>query len=121
AGARLLDVSGALGRVRPWATRAPDGTVHVVLINEDTARSHTVAVRIPAVRGTATLTRLLGSGISTSSGVTLGGQTYGSATTTGTLAGHPTAVDVKKTGAGYVVTVPAASAAMLTIAPGPPA
>lgn len=120
-GAGLLDVSGALGKVRPWATRAPNGTVHVVLINEDTARSHTVAVRIPAVHGTATLTRLLGPSVSATTGVTLGGQTYGSATTTGTLAGHSTVVRVRKTSAGYVVTVPQASAAMLTVAAPPPA
>jgi hypothetical protein len=115
-GASLLDASGALGNVRPWATRAPNGTVHVVLINEDTSRSHTVAVRIPAVHGTATLTRLLGPSVSATTGVTLGGQTYGSDTTTGTLAGHSTAIAVRKTGLGYVVTVPAGSAAMLTIA-----
>jgi Glycosyl hydrolase family 79 C-terminal beta domain len=118
-GARLLDVSGALGRVRPWATRARNGTVHVVLINEDAERSHTVAVRIPALHGTATLARLLASGLSATTGVTLGGQTYGSATVTGTLAGHSTVVAVRKTGAGYVVTVPAASAAMLTLSAPP--
>jgi hypothetical protein len=119
--ARLLGVSGALGKVRPWATRAPDGTLHIVLINEDTAASRTVAVRLPGVSRPATLTRLLGSAVSASTGVTLGGQTYGSATSTGTLAGRSTVVVVKKTGFGYVVTVPPASAAMLTIAPGSPA
>jgi hypothetical protein len=116
-GARLLDVSGALGAVRPWATRAPDGTVHVVLINEDTARSRTVTVRVPGAHGPATLTRLLGRGIGATTGVTLGGQTYGAATATGALAGHSTVLGVGKSGAGYVVTVPRASAAMLTIAP----
>jgi glycosyl hydrolase family 79 len=118
-GARLLDVSGALGLVRPWATRTTDGTVHVVLINEDTARSRAVTVRIPGVSGTATLTRLLGKGVSATTGVTLGGQTFGSAT--GALSGHSTVVGVTKTSRGYVVTLPRASAAMLTITPGPPA
>jgi hypothetical protein len=121
AGARLLDVSGSLGNVRAWATRAPNGAIHVVLINEYTAQSRTVAVRIPGVRGPATLERLKGRGITARAGVTLGGQTYGSATTTGVLAGRSTLVDVRKTGAGYVVTLPRASAAMLTIAPGSPA
>jgi hypothetical protein len=107
-GARLLDESGALGNVRAWATRAPSGTVHVVLINEDTARSQTVTVR---VRGTATLTRLLGAGISARTGVTLGGQAFGS---TGTLTGHSTVSTVR---GSKVVTLPRASAAMLTIAP----
>ena len=51
----LLRWSGSLGNVRAWATRAPSGTIHVVLINNDTARSHTVTVRIPGVQGSATL------------------------------------------------------------------
>ncbi|MGN6871898.1 MAG: glycosyl hydrolase family protein [Solirubrobacteraceae bacterium] len=118
-GARLLDVSGALGEVRPWATRASDGTVHVVLINEDTARSQAVSVRIPGAHGPATLTRLLGKGISAITGVTLGGQTFGTATTTGTLSGHSNASTVRQSQGGYVVTLPRASAAMLTI-PAPP-
>ncbi|HJS93623.1 MAG TPA: glycosyl hydrolase family protein, partial [Solirubrobacteraceae bacterium] len=115
--ARLLEVSGARGRVRAWATREPNGTVHVVLINEDSARSETIAVRIPAVRGPATLTRLLGRGLSATTGTTLGGQTFGSST--GTLSGHSTASTVRGSRGGYVVSVPGASAAMLTIAPAP--
>jgi hypothetical protein len=117
-GARLLALSGAPSEVRVWPTRAPDGTVRVVLINEDTARSQTAAVRIPAVRATATLTRLLGKGVSARTGVTLGGQSYGS---TGVLAGRPALTTVAKTSRGYVVKLPRASAAMLTIAPRAPA
>jgi hypothetical protein len=120
-GARLLAVSGVPGNVSAWATRATDGTVRVVLINEDTARSQTAAVRIPAVVGTATLTRLLGKAVSATTGVTLGGQTYGSVTTTGSLAGHSAATTVGKSSRGYVVKLPRASAAMLTIAPRAPA
>ncbi|HKO29314.1 MAG TPA: glycosyl hydrolase family 79 C-terminal domain-containing protein [Solirubrobacteraceae bacterium] len=120
-GARLLGISGSLGNVRAWATRAPNGTVHVVLINDYTARSRTVAVRIPGVRGAATLERLIGRGITARTGVTLGGQTYGRATTTGLLAGDSTLASVTKRGGGYVVRLPRASAAMLTIAPGSPA
>jgi hypothetical protein len=113
--ARLLDVSGSLGRVHAWATREPNGTVHVVLVNAGTPQ--TVAVHVPGVRGAATLTRLLGTGLSASTGVTLGGQSYGSSTRTGTLAGRSTVAPVNKTGAGYVLKLPGASAAMLTIAP----
>ena len=116
-GARLLRVSGSAGNVETWATRAPDGSVRVVLINEYTAQSRTVALRIPGAGGPATLTRLLAKGITARTGVTLGGQTYGAATRTGTLAGRSTVVGVNKTAAGYVVTLPQASAAMLTIAP----
>jgi hypothetical protein len=114
-GSRLLRLSGSLGNVKAWATRAPDGTVHVVLINEYAAQPRTVAVRIPGVRGTATLERLLGRRLSATNGVTLGGQTFGSATTTGTLSGRSTVATVRKTSRGYVVRLPQASAAMLTL------
>jgi hypothetical protein len=120
-GARLLAVSGASGNVRAWATRASDGTVRVVLINEDTARSQTAAVRIPAVGGTATLTRLLGKAVSATTGVRLGGQSYGRVTSTGLLAGRSAAARVGKSSRGYVVKLPRASAAMLTVAPRAPA
>jgi hypothetical protein len=118
-GARLLAVSGSLGRVRAWATRAPNGTVHVVLINAGAAQ--TVAVRVPAVHTTGTLMRLVGKGLSASTGVTLGGQSYGTATRTGALAGRSTVARVNKTSAGYIVELPGASAAMLTIAAPAPA
>jgi hypothetical protein len=120
-GARLLHVSRSLGSVKPWATRAPDGTVHVVLINEDTARSRTVAVRLPGVNGNATLERLEAPGVSARTGVTLGGQTYGTDTTTGALAGSSTVASVAPTRRGYVVKLPRASAAMLTFTPRVPA
>ncbi len=120
-GARLLSLTGALGSVRAWATRAPDGTVHVVLINEYTTQSRTVAVRVPGAVGTAVLERLLAPSISARTGVTLGGKTFGTATATGTLAGRSMAAIVRKTSRGYVVTLPRASAAMLTIAAPPPA
>jgi hypothetical protein len=120
-GARLLRTSGALGNVKAWATRAPDGTLRVVLINDYTAQPRTVTVRIPGAHGVATLERLRGKGISATTGVTLGGQTFGSSTSTGTLAGHSAITTVQKTAAGYVVKLPRASAAMLTISPPPPA
>ena len=118
-GARLVSVSGASGSLKAWATRAPDGSVHVVLINEDTAASRTLAVRVPGVRGPATLERLEGKAISASTGVTLGGQAFGTSTSTGTLTGHSTQSIVDGTPDGYAVQLPRASAAMLTItAPG---
>jgi len=120
-GARLLHLSGALDSVRAWATRAPDGTIHVVVINDDTAQSRTVSVRIAGAHGAATLERLRGKGISASTGVTLGGQTFGTATTTGTLRGPSTITTVKRSRSGYVVGLPRASAAMLTLSAPPSA
>jgi hypothetical protein len=121
-GARLLKLSGSLGGdVREWATRAPDGTLHVVLINDDTAQSRTVAVRIAGATGPATLERLRGKSISASTGVTLGGQSFGSSTETGALTGRSTNTSVAPTNGTYAVRVPPASAAMLTVAARPPA
>src|SRR5439155_26637632 len=100
---------------------APDGTTHVVLINEYTAQSRTVAVRIPGAHGAATLERLKGKGVSATTGVTLGGQTFGAQTTTGTLAGRSAITSVAPSRGAYVVKLPRASAAMLTIGAQPPA
>ena len=119
-GAELLKVSGARDNVRAWATRAPDGSTRVVLINDYTTRSRTVAVRIAGAGGPATLERLRSRGLTARTGVTLGGQTFGTATTTGTLAGRSTVTTVKATQGAYVLSLPRASAAMLTL-PAPPA
>jgi hypothetical protein len=120
-GSSLLRLSGSLGDVRAWATRAPDGTVHIVLINDDTTQSHTVAVRAPvaAAGQPAALELLRGKGISATTGVTLGGQTFGTATKTGALSGRSTVTNVTATNGAYVVRVPEASAAMLTLTPAP--
>jgi Glycosyl hydrolase family 79 C-terminal beta domain len=118
-GARLLRVSGRSGSVKAWATGAPDGTIRVVLINEDTAGSHTVTVHIGGARGSATLERLEGPGLSSRTGVTIGGQTFGADTRTGTLAGHSKLAMVVPTNGAYVVKLPRASAAMLTIGGAP--
>jgi hypothetical protein len=115
-GSRLLELSGSAGSgVNTWATRATDGDVRVVLINDNTAASRTVTVRDPALTGLAALSRLGAPSAKANQGVTLGGQSFGSATSTGLLAGTSTLVAVKPLGGGYVVTVPAASAALLTI------
>jgi hypothetical protein len=114
AGARLLSVSppGAHG-LKPWATRAPDGTIRVVAINEGTA-PRVLALRPPAaVRGPGTLERLEAPGIGATGQVTLAGQTFGAAT--GLPVGPLQTASVAPRGRRYVFDVPAASAAMLTL------
>jgi hypothetical protein len=103
--------------VRSWATRAPDGTIHVVIINDDTAQSRTIGVRIPGAAGAATLERLRAPGISARTRVTLGGQSFGTTTTTGVLSGPSDVVSVEPANGDYVVKLPQASAAMLTLPP----
>jgi len=115
AGAHLLKTTGSLGNIRAWATRAPNGTIHVVLINDYTAQSRTIALRVPGAGGTATLERLRAPGVSARTGVTLGGQSFGTATTTGLLSGPSDATTVKAANGDYLVKLPQASAAMLTL------
>ena len=86
-GSHLVSVgpTGVPG-VNVWATRAADGTVRVVLTNEGSS-THELAVRIPGKFKRATLTRLTAPSPSATSGVTLGGQSFGAQTSTGRLAG----------------------------------
>jgi hypothetical protein len=118
-GSRLLRISGAnRGALHAWATRAPNGQIRVVMINDATNGSQQVTLRIPAARGSATLERLEAPSITAKSGVTLGGQSFGQATYTGKLEGSSTDTKVAPTGGAYVVKVPAASAALLTLPAG---
>jgi len=117
AGAQLLRTSGTLGNVRPWATRAPDGTEHVVLINDYTAQARTVDVRIAGAHGAATLERIRAPGVHALTGVTIGGQSFGTATDTGLLTGPSAIASVEPAQGTYVVRLPPASAAMLTLSP----
>jgi hypothetical protein len=111
-GSRLLRVSGgARGPVKTWATRSQDGTVRVVLINKG-AQARVFAMKLPA-SGTASLERLEAPSLTVSSGVTIGGQTFGAETDTGALDGGSQSGSVDPVAGRYVVTVPADSAAML--------
>ena len=80
-GARLLDVSAPAGPVKVWATQGTDGTLRVTLINEDPSAEHDVSLQLPGASGTGSLETLAAPSLSSTSGVTLGGQTYGSETT----------------------------------------
>jgi hypothetical protein len=104
-GSRLLRVAGAgEGLFKAWAVKAPDGTVHLVLINKDVARGWRIAVRVAGVAGAASaaraalVERLTAPGVRASAGVTL-----------------RSAGRIEPSGSAYVVTVPPASAAVLTL------
>ncbi len=121
-GARLLELTGLpSGPVKAWATLAPDGQTRVVLINKDVTHDRLLAVRLPAPAGVATLERLQAPSINANTGVTLGGQSFGSETGTGLLAGAPSDLVVTPVAGRYVVRLPAASAAMLTFSRAGPA
>lgn len=114
AGARLLRTLGR-SRVRTWATRGRDGRVRVVLINDSLREARAVLVRVAGDSGPGVLERLQGPSAHATGGVTLAGQSFGSQTSTGSLAGEMRVRSVARTGQGYGVVVPASSAAMLTI------
>jgi hypothetical protein len=112
AGAHLLTATAPSGPVKVWATRSGART-RVVLINKDTTNSYQVQVQAPGA-ASADLQRLQAPSVTATSGVTLGGQTFGRSTTTGKLTGRARTEHVVAAGGSYTVTLPAASAAMLT-------
>jgi hypothetical protein len=110
-GARLLRISGVPGgAVKAWATRAGDGTIHVVLINKG-RRARVFAIRLADGVKSATLERLQGRGLGAASGVTLAGQSFGAQTRSGRIGGSAHLSTVKPIGERYVVSLPATSAA----------
>jgi Glycosyl hydrolase family 79 C-terminal beta domain len=116
AGSRLLELAGPTrGVVRAWATLAPDGHARVVLINTSPVAARVVTVRAPSATVPAALEQLTAPALTATSGITLGGQTFGSATGTGLLAGTALPTSVVPGAGGYQVTLPAASASMLTL------
>jgi hypothetical protein len=87
----------------------------VVLVNAGGgARRLTVGVTGAPV-GPAMLERLSAPNVRARSGVSLGGQSFGRRTFTGTLAGHPRTIAISPVSGRYVVTLPAAGAAMLVL------
>jgi hypothetical protein len=98
-GARLLKISGAnLRAVRIWATDDA-GTVRVALVNKSTADARTISLRLPATgAGTGSLERLQDRSAHSTSGASLS-------------AGAP----ISPQNGSYVVRLPAASAALLTV------
>ncbi|MGA2930144.1 MAG: glycosyl hydrolase family 79 C-terminal domain-containing protein [Solirubrobacteraceae bacterium] len=116
-GSVLLSTASNGTDVRAWATRATDGTVRVVLINDAGGR-RVVAVRSPISAATATLVQLLAPSVGAQSGVTLGGQGFGRRTTTGLPAGRARVAPLAPIRRDFVVTLPPTSAALLTLARG---
>ena len=118
-GARLLRInrSGLPAALSVWATRATDSTVRVVLINKDPATARIITLTLPPGTGTrATIERMRAPSVASRGGVTLGGRTYGARTTTGVL-GAPTVAPSPVAGGRIRVSLPAGSAALVTVAP----
>ena len=115
-GSRLLSTSAASSRaLRIWAVRAPDGTVRVAVINDSPTRTLVLAVRPPRTGGAATLERLTAPTLESRTGVTIAGQTFGAATTSGELTRSYKTPTLQPIQHRYVVELPPASAALLSV------
>jgi hypothetical protein len=114
AGARLVPTAGC-AEIRCWATLGREGRLRIVLINDSLERPRSVLVRVRGTAGPAVVQRLEAASAYATGGVTLAGQSYGSSTTTGSLAGSLRESSVAQSHGVYRVVLPATSAAMLTI------
>lgn len=119
AGSRLLRLArhGADSGLSAWATRAPDHAIRVVLINKNQTHGRKVTIRVPAGSSSGvTVERMAAPSVHSSSGVTLGGRTYGAATGSGRLA-TPQASKLNAPRDDVTVSVPHGSAALVTFGP----
>jgi hypothetical protein len=118
-GSRMLSVSQTVSTdIRSRATVTGGGVVHVVVINDSLTSSHVVLVRPPARAGDAVLEWLRAPSAAATDDVTLAGQTFGNETGTGKLKGRLDTVRLRPDRRGrYLIRMPAASAAMLTLVP----
>jgi Glycosyl hydrolase family 79 C-terminal beta domain len=115
-GSRLLSTGASTaGPLRSWAVETPDHRINVVLINDGLKHTRWVLVRPPAAGRRATLERLEAPSARATNGITLAGQSFAAHTTTGRLAGAVQATSLQPSGGAYLVRLPAASAALLTI------
>ena len=114
-GARLLPVTAPAGPVKVWATVGADGTVRIVAINQDGTAEHDVQVLLPGATDGGSLETLTAPSLAATSGMSLGGQSFGDETTTGTLPAAPAATPVTPASGVYTVPLAPGSATLLTI------
>lgn len=114
-GARPLAVSVPNEPLKIWADQTPDGHIRVEMINKDPTNPYQVQVQVPGanIAGRASLDYLQAPAVNSTTGTTLGGQSFGNETTTGSLPA-PLTQPVLAVGSSYTVNVPAASAVLLT-------
>jgi hypothetical protein len=116
-GSRLLSIVGARGAgVQASATRARGGQVRVVLIDA-APRGRTLALRVRGGGASATVERLLAPSLRARTGMTIAGQSISTASTTAVLSRQPEIERVGRWRGEYLVRIPGASAALVTVAP----
>jgi hypothetical protein len=111
-GARLLPVTAPNAPLKIWATQGADGHIRVEMINKDPFNAYDVQVQVPNA-SIASLEYLQAPSLSSTSGVTLGGRSFGNETTSGALPAPHTSPALAVAGV-YTINVPVASAVLLT-------
>jgi hypothetical protein len=114
--AQLLPVTlTTQGNIKAWATIDANRTIRLLLLNKDETASGPVSISLSGY-GPASVTRMTAPSYSSTAGVMLGGQTFdGSAD--GTLQGTAYSESNAASSGVYTVTLPAVSAALVTIQP----
>jgi hypothetical protein len=116
-GSHLLKVTAAgPSTFHAWATGGPGPVLHVLLINDSIGAPASAVVQVPAsyAGGRAQVTRLSAPSAYATGGITLGGRSFGTQTSTGVLA--PPIRDALAPSAGdYRVSLHPASALLLTL------
>ncbi|WP_249011472.1 glycosyl hydrolase family 79 C-terminal domain-containing protein [Conexibacter sp. DBS9H8] len=114
AGSRLLATTGSSATLSTYASETPTD-LRVLIVNPDGARTVTVRAGISTTHAAA-LVGLRAPSAGATGGVTIAGQRFSPATTTGTLTGTPQATSLTPTSPGtYTVTMPAHSAWLLEV------
>ena len=102
-------------KIKAWATIDTNQTIRLLLLNKDQTASGPVSIAL-AGYGQATISRLAAPSFSSTTGVTLAGQTFdGSAD--GTAQGTAYAEIIQPSSGVYTVALPAVSAALVSIQP----
>jgi hypothetical protein len=120
AGSRLLDVHAPNDpALRVWATLGADGALRVLLINDSITSTAATSVAVPAPFDTspANVETLTAPSAYATTGVTLGGVGFGARTTSGAQPAATSAA-LNPLQGSYDVTLPPASAMLLTLAAG---
>lgn len=114
-GSRLLNVNATSSPLKVWAVQTPSGHTNVVLINKSTTNAYTVHFSLAGAQTRLTTESLQAPSLTSTTGVTIGGQQFPAGTTTPALAGTPVRGTVGPAPeGGYDVSVPLSSAIMLT-------
>ncbi len=116
-GSRLLRIqSGNQDRVRAWATLAPDHRTRVLLINDSLTGAALAQVRASGAGGPAGAESLRASSAYATSGIFLGGQSFGPETAAGRLSPARSQTVAPRSGS-YSVELPPGTATLLTFPP----